>query len=89
MPDLNAAWFERWLAANRPGLDRRRARVRALYQSRYLSDSGRLFFDSSDALVPQDANGTEDVYEYEPAGVGSCTSSELDLQRTRRLAVSV
>jgi hypothetical protein len=36
------------------------------YQSRYLSDGGRLFFDSSDALVPQDVNGTEDVYEYEP-----------------------
>jgi hypothetical protein len=44
------------------------------YQSRYLSSSGRLFFDSNDALVPQDVNGTEDVYEYEPAGVGSCTS---------------
>jgi hypothetical protein len=39
-----------------------------LYQSRYLSDSGRLFFDSNDALVPEDVNGTEDVYEYEPVG---------------------
>ncbi len=45
------------------------------YQSRYLSDSGRLFFESRDALVPQDVNGTEDVYEYEPEGVGGCTSS--------------
>jgi hypothetical protein len=36
------------------------------YQPRYLSDSGRLFFDSHDALVPQDVNGTGDVYEYEP-----------------------
>jgi hypothetical protein len=45
-----------------------------LYQSRYLSDSGRLFFDSYDALVPQDSNGTGDVYEYEPPGVGSCTT---------------
>ena len=43
-----------------------------LYQSRYLSDSGRLFFNSGDALVPQDVNGTWDVYEYEPEGVGSC-----------------
>jgi hypothetical protein len=45
-----------------------------LYQSRYLSgDSGRLFFDSSDALVPQDTNNVEDVYEYEPpqGGEGS------------------
>jgi hypothetical protein len=39
------------------------------YQPRYLSDSGRLFFDGYDALVPQDTNGTGDVYEYEPAGV--------------------
>jgi hypothetical protein len=47
------------------------------YQSRYLSASGRLFFDSPDALVPQDINGTMDVYEYEPAGVGSCTRSSM------------
>jgi hypothetical protein len=45
----------------------------ALYQSRYLSDSGRLFFNAADALVPQDSNSTEDVYQYEPSGVGSCT----------------
>jgi hypothetical protein len=45
------------------------------YQSRYLSDSGRLFFNSDDALVPQDVNGGEDVYEYEPAGVGNCSAS--------------
>jgi len=45
---------------------------RFLYQPRFLSDSGRLFFDSADSLVPQDVDGTEDVYEYEPAGVGGC-----------------
>jgi hypothetical protein len=28
-----------------------------------------LFFNSDDALVPQDVNGTEDVYEYEPENV--------------------
>ncbi len=41
---------------------------RALYQSRALAEEGpgtRVFFDSADALVPQDTNGTEDVYEYE------------------------
>jgi hypothetical protein len=43
-----------------------------VYQSRYLSDEGRLFFDSTDALVPQDTNGLQDVYEYEPEGVGVC-----------------
>jgi hypothetical protein len=47
----------------------------ALYQSRYLSDSGRLFFNAADALVPQDTNGTEDVYQYEPPGVGNCSAA--------------
>jgi hypothetical protein len=42
----------------------------ALYQSRYLDDSGRLFFNSPDSLVPQATNGLTDVYEYEPVGVG-------------------
>ena len=46
-----------------------------LYQPRFLSDSGRLFFDSNDALVPQDVNGTQDVYEYEPVGVGGCSAA--------------
>ncbi len=44
----------------------------ALYQSRYLSNSGRLFFDSPDALVPADVDGVENLYEYEPEGVGNC-----------------
>jgi hypothetical protein len=44
------------------------------HQSRYLSDSGRVFFNSAGALVPQDSNGLEDVYEYEPVGVGSCAT---------------
>ena len=35
-------------------------------------DGGRVFFNSSDALVPQDMNGTEDVYEWQREGVGSC-----------------
>jgi hypothetical protein len=48
---------------------------RALHQPRYLSDSGRLFFDSSDALVPSDVNGAEDVYEFEFPGVGGCSTS--------------
>jgi hypothetical protein len=59
-----------WIAGNVPGwtpfhIDD------ALYQSRYLSNEGRLFFNSSDALVPSDINGQEDVYEYEPAGIKS------------------
>ncbi len=64
----------RWLAGSVPGwsaIDLSQAR----YQSRYLSDDGRLFFNSPDQLVPQATNGLADVYEYEPAGVGSCEAS--------------
>jgi hypothetical protein len=47
----------------------------ALHQPRYLADSGRLFFNSPVGLVSGDGNSTEDVYEYEPLGVGSCTAA--------------
>jgi hypothetical protein len=63
-----------FLAANVPGFTPYK-NYGALYQSRYLSDSGRLFFNSHEALAPQDVNGTWDVYEYEPPGIGSCTAS--------------
>ncbi len=34
---------------------------------------GRLFFESQDTLSPRDENGhIQDVYEWEPQGVGSC-----------------
>jgi hypothetical protein len=67
----NQAWKsgKTWAAAQIPGW------TLPSYQSRYLADSGRLFFNSHDALVPQDVNGTWDVYEYEPPGVGGCSAS--------------
>jgi hypothetical protein len=40
---------------------------------RYVSDNGQVFFDSSEALLPADTNGQIDVYEFEAAGVGSCS----------------
>lgn len=70
---LVAGGFPRapWVAANVPPweLSHGLSNNGELYQPRYLSDSGRLFFDSHDALVPQDVNGTQDVYEFEPVGV--------------------
>jgi hypothetical protein len=67
-----------WTASNVPPWTRSTGNPSStLYQPRYLSDSGRLFFDSNDALVPQDVNGTQDVYEYEPVGVGSCGASSV------------
>jgi len=59
------------------------------YPSRNLSDSGRLFFNSADAIVPEATAtrreiivpgsepvraGVANVYEFEPNGVGSCHS---------------
>lgn len=67
-------WKNRWLAGNIPGWTNTGG-DRSVYQSRYLADGGRLFFNSTDALVPADVNGVEDVYEYEPVGVGSCEGS--------------
>jgi WD40-like Beta Propeller Repeat len=72
--DYPENWNNRWLAANIPGWTSKSI-LAALYQSRYLSDSGRLFFNSVDELVPADVNGKADVYEYEPDGVGSCQGS--------------
>jgi hypothetical protein len=63
-----------WLAADVPGWTPAGEGL-TLYQSRYLSNSGRLFFNAYSSLVPVDVNGTWDVYEYEPEGVGSCTSA--------------
>ncbi len=65
---------EHWLAGNIPGWTAQTL-ASALFQSRYLSDDGRLYFNSPDNLVPAAGNGKEDVYQYEPSGVGSCLSA--------------
>jgi hypothetical protein len=69
--DRPQVWNEKWLAGSLPGWPLVNLQ-HALYEPRNLSNSGRLFFDSSDGLVPQDVNGKEDVYEFEPNGIGSC-----------------
>jgi hypothetical protein len=46
---------------------------RSLPQARFLTDSGRLYFDSGDSLSQFDVNaGAQDVYEWEPQGIGTC-----------------
>jgi hypothetical protein len=72
LSDPAQAWEGRWVAATIPGMTEAREEFNDLYEPRYVTDSGRLFFDSHDALVPQDVNGVGDVYEYEPEGEGSC-----------------
>jgi hypothetical protein len=72
--DRPALWDGHWLAGSIPGWTRVDVQ-HAPYQSRYLSDSGRLFFNSATPLVPSDTNRLEDVYEYEPTGTVGCTLS--------------
>lgn len=58
-----------WLAGSIPGWTEE-VLTEALYQSRYVTNDGRLFFNSPEPLVPAATNGKEDVFEYEPEGVG-------------------
>jgi len=69
--DRPRVWEKRWLAASLPGWTRVDL-DHALHQPRYLSNSGRLFFETPGNLVPADQNATQDVYQYEPEKVGSC-----------------
>jgi DNA-binding beta-propeller fold protein YncE len=58
---------EYWAAALLPGWETEQQ------PSRLLADDGRrLFFESYDALLPRDANGVKDVYQWEAAGKGDC-----------------
>ena len=84
--DRPKLWEEQWLAGSIPGWTAYGANPMAKHQSRYLSNNGRLFFNSADALVAQDQAptrqetvngktldvGVENVYQYEPSGIGSC-----------------
>jgi hypothetical protein len=71
--DRPQTWDKRWLAGSIPGWTTADATT-TRHQSRYLSNSGRLFFDSADALQTLDTNAKEDVYEFEWAGEGTCGS---------------
>ncbi len=48
----------------------------ATYQPRVISEAGdRVFFEASVPLVPQDTNGSRDVYEWKRDGSGDCRTS--------------
>jgi DNA-binding beta-propeller fold protein YncE len=72
--DRQGLWEGHYLAGSVPGSWAAVNQKRGSHQYRYLSDSGRMFFNSPVQLVAADKNAKEDVYQYEPAGVGSCTS---------------
>ena len=64
---------ELWTAAWLPGYQAQ------LYGRRPLLDSGRrLYFNSVDPLSPRDANGAQDVYQWEAPGSGDCTTEKHD-----------
>jgi hypothetical protein len=47
-----------------------------VYSPRWISaDGSRVFFQTKEALSPQDTNGLQDVYEWERAGAGTCLSN--------------
>ena len=81
-----------WLAGSIPGWTPLgwASVAQALRQPRYLSDAGRLFFNSADALVTVEHShtrqetingeavqvGVESVYQYERSGSGTCKREE-------------
>jgi hypothetical protein len=77
-----------WVAGALPGYTPTYP-AEAPYQSRYLLNDGRLYFNSTDALVPEDTNqrtetvgeskitvGVTDVYQFEPNETGSCHAEQ-------------
>jgi hypothetical protein len=72
---VDGFWDGHWLAGSIPGWHNGSSNSAVTQEPHVVFDSGRLIFDSTDALVPQDTNGLADAYEYEPAGVGNCTSA--------------
>jgi hypothetical protein len=72
--DRIQAWEGKWLAGALPGWTGSEGQT-ALYQSRYLSTSGRLFFNTTARLAQADKNTQDDVYEYQPGGVGGCQNA--------------
>jgi hypothetical protein len=75
--DRPQAWDHRWLAASVPGYTAV-THTRAVGQARFVLDNGRLFFNSADGLSSADTNGKEDVYAFEPPGVGTCGTASPD-----------
>jgi len=89
--DRPETWSGHWLAGSIPGWTLfKLANPVAEHQAQYLSNNGRLFFNSADALLAQvsartreeqldgkpQTVGVENVYEYEPRGEGSCTTTQ-------------
>jgi hypothetical protein len=75
LADPHDLWAERWVAATLPEAGEGETLGWSFYHPRTVLNNGRVFFNSVDELVPGDANGQWDVYQYEPLGVGGCTTN--------------
>ena len=63
---LPTVWAAAWINT---------ARRQTYFARVALDDGSRVFFNSFDALVPSDTNGAQDVYQWEAAGAGDCTTT--------------
>ena len=75
--DPNQLWRGKPVAAAVPEASRISHFITAHFP-RYVHDDGRVFFNAAGPLVSADSNGSGDVYQYEPSGVGSCSASAAD-----------
>ena len=73
-----------WAAAYVPGYQN------DLYGRRLITSGGnRVFFNSLDALVPQDINHAQDVYQWEAPGTGDCTEASTSYSSQNAGCVSL
>ena len=74
-PDPQGMWSGRWVSATLPEASEGEPTIGlSLYKPRAVLDNGRAFFNSIAPLVSGDSNGTWDVYQFEPQGLGGCDS---------------
>jgi hypothetical protein len=75
-PDRQQLWSGRLVGATLPETTEGEPNIGyALYWPRGVLDNGRAYFNSTSPLVNGDSNGTWDVYQYEPFGLGDCEPS--------------
>ena len=76
-PTLAPATSDADLASISQGWGQDNLPVQSFGDTRNLrSDGQRAFFQSTEALVPGDVDGLQDVYEWESQGVGSCKRAD-------------
>ena len=72
--DRRKVWVGHWLAGNIPGWTAQNL-TSALFQSRYLSDNGRLFFNSPDEPRAAGEQPQGERLRVRARGLGSCESA--------------